>query len=219
MIEKYEKMRTIDIIGVVTEKTPLTEINLRNGQVKDRRNITLADDSGCGIQISLWSQNAIKDDYKIGDILAIRGARVSDFGGRSLNSGEEHSRLYVNPEHDRTVELQKWKKGKVDLKTEMITQSSNPHSNTEKSDSLRLIAEIQTQIEEDQTIGMDHNAHNSYFRISGFIAMLKNDDKAYYNACPDCKKKVTEEGNGYRCENCGMFKAGCVPTYMVTAKV
>jgi len=49
-------MRTVDIIGVVTEKTQLTEINLRStGQVKDRRNVTVADDSGCSIQVSLWS--------------------------------------------------------------------------------------------------------------------------------------------------------------------
>jgi len=74
-------------------------------------------------------------------------------------------------------------------------------------------------IEEDPTIGIEHNVSGSYFRISGFVAHLKNDDKVFYNACPDCKKKVNEEGNGYRCENCGMFKSTCVPTYMLTAKI
>jgi hypothetical protein len=35
--------------------------------------------------------NAKKDDYKEGDVMAIRGARVSDYGGKTLNSGNEHS--------------------------------------------------------------------------------------------------------------------------------
>ena len=142
-------MRTIDVIGIVQEKTQLTEINLKNGQVKDRRNITICDDSGSGIIVSLWSQNAIKDDYKVGDILAIRGARVSDYSGRSLNSGEEHSKLFVNPDHERTSELEKYKKTKPEGKAEMLTHTTTGSGSQERQDNLKLIQEVLNQVEED----------------------------------------------------------------------
>lgn len=41
----------------------------------------------------------------------------------------------------------------------------------------------------------------------------------YYLACPDCKRKVCDEGTGFRCENCNKSFATCLPTYMLTAKL
>jgi len=35
----------------------------------------------------------------------------------------------------------------------------------------------------------------------------------YYLACPSCKKKVTDENSGYRCENCSKSFGEAVPTY------
>jgi len=44
----------------------------------------------------------------MGQILAIKNARVSEFGGKSLNCGDDHSLLYIEPNHQRTIDLQKW---------------------------------------------------------------------------------------------------------------
>jgi hypothetical protein len=46
--------------------------------------------------------NASRDDLKEGNVLALRGARVSDYGGKTLNSGGDHSSLFVDPLHKRT---------------------------------------------------------------------------------------------------------------------
>jgi replication factor A1 len=35
----------------------------------------------------------------------------------------------------------------------------------------------------------------------------------YYLACPTCKKKVTDEPGGYRCENCQRSYSEAIPTY------
>jgi len=81
-------MRSIDVIGVVSQIKPLSSVTIKqSGAIKDRRNITIVDESKYAIQISLWGMNAKKDDYKEGDVIAIRGARVSDYGGKTLNSG------------------------------------------------------------------------------------------------------------------------------------
>lgn len=44
-------------------------------------------------------------DMKKGDVLAVKSARVSDFGGKSLNAADDHASLYVNLNHERTRKL------------------------------------------------------------------------------------------------------------------
>ena len=93
-------MRTIDTIGIITSMGVVTKIVLKTGGVhKDRRNVTIVNESKLQIQISLWGLNARFDDYKEGQVMAIRGARVSDYGGKSLNSGDEHSQIHIDPGH------------------------------------------------------------------------------------------------------------------------
>ena len=46
-----------------------------------------------------------------------------------------------------------------------------------------------------------------------------NEDKCYYLACPDCKKKVVEDSFGYRCENCQRNHSTVNASYILTAKI
>ena len=42
-------------------------------------------------------------------MLAIKGAKVSEYGGKSLNAGDEHSQLFLDPPGDkRCDEIRKW---------------------------------------------------------------------------------------------------------------
>lgn len=45
------------------------------------------------------------ENYKVGSVVALKAARVSDYGGKSLNSGDG---LYIEPDHKRTPQLKKW---------------------------------------------------------------------------------------------------------------
>lgn len=73
-----------------------------------RRNVQIGDESGLKIQVALWGNLANLFDLQVGQVLAVKNAKVSDFGGKSLNSGDDHSLLYIEPDHPRTLELQKW---------------------------------------------------------------------------------------------------------------
>jgi ssDNA-binding replication factor A large subunit len=57
------------------------------------------------ISVTLWGANASKLEFREGHVLAIRGAKVSDFNGKTLNSGDEHSQIYIDVDHKRTREL------------------------------------------------------------------------------------------------------------------
>ena len=82
-------MRTIDTIGCVVQISALTQINIKQtGTQKDRRNVIIADESNYCVTVSMWGSNARNDSYNEGQVLALRGARVSDYNGRSLNSGD-----------------------------------------------------------------------------------------------------------------------------------
>lgn len=41
----------------------------------------------------------------------------------------------------------------------------------------------------------------------------------FYLSCPECRKKISDDTAGYRCESCNKVYSECVPTYMLTAKV
>ena len=56
------------------------------------------------------------------------------------------------------------------------------------------------------------------FKVNGMIMKVFPGDNDYYLACPKCRKKVMEEGGGFRCEKqCNEFFAKCDIIYMLKA--
>jgi hypothetical protein len=49
-------------------------------------------------------------NFNEGQVLAVRGAKVSDYGGKTLNIGDDHCSLYLDIDHLRTRELKQWNK-------------------------------------------------------------------------------------------------------------
>ena len=71
--------------------------------------MTLIDDSSCSISLTLWGEMCERStNLQIGDILAVKGARVSEFGGKSLNAADDHSILFTNMNHERCRTLKSW---------------------------------------------------------------------------------------------------------------
>ena len=60
-----------------------------------------------------------------------------------------------------------------------------------------------------------------YYKMSGSISRVMYDRPIYYEACPDCKKKVNpnDTSNGYYCEKCQKAFADCKPTFNFTVRV
>lgn len=56
-------LKTIDFIGVVHTVGPCEDINLKNGTMKKRRNVAVADDSNLSIIVSLWGHHASNYEY------------------------------------------------------------------------------------------------------------------------------------------------------------
>ena len=114
-------MKTIDVVGVISMLGEKEEINLKNGTTKLRRQIQLVDDSQVSVSLTFWGEELCsRDDLTLGDVLAVKAGRVSEFGGRSLNCSNDHASLYrmaelkTNPD---ALRIQAWKKKNLDQNT------------------------------------------------------------------------------------------------------
>jgi len=78
------------VIGVVTEVGNCSTMNTKFGP-KEKRTVTIADDCKLSMNITFWGPMAENLKVQEGQVVAIKGAKVSDFNGKSLNCGEEHA--------------------------------------------------------------------------------------------------------------------------------
>jgi len=108
-------MKTVDVCGVVAEVSENETVNLRKGSSKIRKYVTLIDESGYAITLTLWAtmcdRITTEDLHKV---FAFKGARVSEFGGKSLNAADDHSLLFNQLNHERCRALTKWYKNLMD---------------------------------------------------------------------------------------------------------
>jgi len=97
-IENMELQSNVDIIGVVKDFQPVTSLTAKSsGRELFKRDLTVVDDSGVAVRLTLWGAEAQKDDATFGDnpVLVMKGARVGEFQGKNLSSGFGSTILYV----------------------------------------------------------------------------------------------------------------------------
>ena len=58
-----------------------------------------------------------------------------------------------------------------------------------------------------------------FFKINGYVSYVKSDDKFFYLGCTECRRKVVDEVDGFRCEHCNKTYTNSNPTYIMTVKL
>lgn len=56
--------------------------------MRDRRQVAIGDESGFSMMATLWGPLASSEKVEVGRVMAVKGAKVSDYGGKSLNISE-----------------------------------------------------------------------------------------------------------------------------------
>jgi len=189
----------VDVLGIVISCDDVTQITTRttNRQVS-KRDITLLDRSEKSVRATLWGDDAEKFDEHVGKnpVLALKGARVSEFGGRSL-SILNSTNMRVNPmEVKEAYNLRGW--------YDNVGKNSNIESlSGQRSEGGAMGSNYMTFLQiKDENLGMGEKA--DYVTVKATVVYIKKDN-CMYKACPsaECNKKVIEEGDGaYRCEKC-----------------
>eukprot|EP00347_Sterkiella_histriomuscorum_P012018 403370207 len=220
-IEKVMAGQAIDVIGVITEISNTSSIPLKSGQNKDRRNITIADESEAKISLSLWGNLCTQYSYEEGQVMAVKNVRVSDYGGKSLNCGDDHSLIYLNPADKRTDQLMQWSQTGGAKKNLQNLSGGVGGGDSGSRDNYRLVREMSDTLLHENSDRNDKTAPQ-YFKLSGYISKILYDENRmmYFPGCPECKKKCSPQGDQYWCEKCNkaLNHNQVRMTYTVTAK-
>ncbi|KAF8798141.1 replication factor-a protein [Phlegmacium glaucopus] len=197
-LQELNKESVCDVIGVVKEVSPLSEITSSklNRQIP-KRDLTLVDKSGFSVRMTLWGKQA--EQYNVEDtpIIAFKGVKVGDFGGRSLSMFSS-STMQVNPDIEECFALRGWYDSSGSVQTFQV------HSNIPGSSSAVGFnrSDIRS-LDEVKQAGYGMPDKPEYFSARATVMHIKADNISY-PACPTsgCNKKVIEMGGSWRCEKC-----------------
>uniref|UniRef100_A0A669DPH6 Replication protein A subunit n=1 Tax=Oreochromis niloticus TaxID=8128 RepID=A0A669DPH6_ORENI len=134
-------------------------------------------------------------DEPLQPVIAIKGAKLSDFGGRSL-SASFSSTLMINPDIPEAYKLRGWydKEGHaMDGQSLTEVKGGSGGGNT----NWKSLADVKTE-------HLGHGDKADYYTCVATIVFLRKEN-CLYQACPsqDCNKKVVDQQNGmFRCEKC-----------------
>ena len=109
-IAELSPLDSVDIIGVVHVVGPVGQVTLKNGSVKERRNLLICDQSNISCCICFWGETAHTFSYSNHPVIAVKNAKVSDFAHKSLNANEE-SHVFFEPNIERAKDLRDWYEG------------------------------------------------------------------------------------------------------------
>ncbi|XP_008827013.1 replication protein A 70 kDa DNA-binding subunit isoform X1 [Nannospalax galili] len=196
-LESKSKDSLVDIIGICKSYEDATKITVKsNNREVAKRNIYLMDMSGKVVTATLWGEDADKFDGSRQPVMAIKGARVSDFGGRSL-SVLSSSTILVNPDIPEAYKLRGWfdseGQGLDGVSISDLRSGGTGGNNT----NWKTLYEVKSE-----NLGQGDKA--DYFSTVATVVFLRKEN-CMYQACPtqDCNKKVIDQQNGlYRCEKC-----------------
>ncbi|BGP13947.1 hypothetical protein JCM10213_005531 [Rhodosporidiobolus nylandii] len=198
-LTQHEKDSTCDVLGVVTDHGAVSEITAKATQKQiKKRELTIVDRSQYSVRVTLWGRQAESWNEGEAGIVALKGVKVGDFGGRSLSvSGS--STVMIDPDIPEAHELRGW------YDTAGHSSSFIAHSNSgggggaplPKSDAFKTLQAVV-----DENLGMSERP--DFFATRATITYIKGDNLSY-PACPTerCNKKMNQEGEGmWRCEKC-----------------
>ncbi|WPK26856.1 hypothetical protein PUMCH_004220 [Australozyma saopauloensis] len=220
-IQNLEKDSVIDVIGVINTVNDVFQITAKStGKPFNRRNITLVDDSNFAIDVGLWNQTAVDFSIPTGSVIALKGVKVQDFGGRSLSLTHAGS-IVSNPDIPEAYQLKGWYDNKGS--SENFKSMKTENNSSEPLNRRKTIAQAEGE-------GLGGNEKPDYFTVKASINYIKTDNLAY-PACNNevnttgrgpspCNRKVIQEGDGpWRCERCNLTYPEPHYRYILSASI
>ncbi|KAF2271683.1 replication protein-like protein A 70 kDa DNA-binding subunit [Westerdykella ornata] len=196
-LDAVEKDTIIDTIGVLKEVGEVNTITSKSTQ-KDhqKRDLTIADDTQTSVKLTIWGAQARSFDVPLDSVIAFKGVKVSDFGGRSLSLQSSGS-MTVEPDIDEAHKLRGWYNAVGQNASFSTHQNLAPSAGNAGNDT-KLIATVI----EDESYLQDTP---TYFTLKATVVFIKHNSTIAYPACqtPGCNKKVIDENQGeWWCEKC-----------------
>ncbi|CDW83621.1 replication protein a 70 kda dna-binding subunit-like [Stylonychia lemnae] len=215
-------LKQIDVCGINVTKDPKKDdidVKFDYGKktLKGRLVFTLVDNTNEVINVNLWGDLS-NIEINEGDIVIINGARVSTFGGKSLNCGSEYCKIIINPTREEVSDIDRYvdlsnanlvAKHRSAAKEQQVTQLGLVIDKL-KEDNQKLISDVLDEL----NCGYDgtfkehsevyRNPTQIYCLQGNIIKFVSSSDSMTYMGCPICCKKVYDHRlTGYYCSTCG----------------
>uniref|UniRef100_A0AAQ6AKG1 Replication protein A subunit n=1 Tax=Amphiprion ocellaris TaxID=80972 RepID=A0AAQ6AKG1_AMPOC len=194
-LESRDPDTIVDVIGVCKSVDEMTRLTTKTNREVSKRTLNLIDMSGKVVTVTLWGEEAEKFDGSGQPILAIKAAKLSDFGGRSL-SASFNSTIMINPDIPEAYKLRGWydKEGHaMDGQSLTEVKGGSGGGNT----NWKSLSDVKNE-------HLGHGDKADYYTCIATVVFLRKEN-CLYQACPsqDCNKKVIDQQNGmFRCEKC-----------------
>jgi replication factor A1 len=200
-LQSVEKDTTTDVVGILKDVGETSQIVAKTtSKPYDKRELGLVDQTGFSVRLTIWGKTASNFDIQPGSVVAFKGVKVSDFGGRSLSLLSSGS-MMANPDIDEAHKLKGWWDAQGNSETFASYANmlgSTMGSATGRGDPFKTASQVK-----DEQLGMSEEKPD-YFSIKASVMYIKQDNVAY-PAClsEGCNKKVVEVDPGeWRCERC-----------------
>lgn len=182
-----------DVLGVLSHVEDVSQITTKKGDPFSKRDITLVDDTGYSIRCTVWGRQAEQFNVPLGNVIAVKGAKVNDYGGRSLSLFSS-STLVDEPQIPESFAMKGWyvSRGSAQSFQSLVGPASAPTIGAKEK-------RLTIQTVKLENLGMSEKP--DVFVLKATVSAMRTNSSLYYPACPDCMKKVVVFDTP-RCEKC-----------------
>jgi replication factor A1 len=221
-VEAIEQGKSVDILVIVKAVgEPTSLLSKKSGQELLKCDLTVVDDSGVEINLTVWGDKARQAPLEYGNhpVVAFRRVRVSDYGGKSVSTTTGGAAI-VSPPVPEAMALQAWwQRGGA-----TATRSLSSSTGGGKMDALADRKDI-------KAIKAEHLGQNEkpdWLSFKGTMTFLKKDKEggSWYTACANseepCKNrfKVTQTTDmNWFCDKCQGTYPNCVRRWIFSGTV
>eukprot|EP00438_Fugacium_kawagutii_P001245 Skav223441 [mRNA] locus=scaffold350:694905:703551:+ [translate_table: standard] len=179
---------SVDICGIITSYEQPIAFESKDGKKLVKRNITVADDSGMSMNVTLWAERAQKDDsaFSGSPVVALKGVLVKEWQGGLSGSLMEGGLLDLKSELPEAKRVLEW------WKTSGHAQDFTFISQTTGTPGLRMSGKIADIVEMKQAceqVVADQQTYSVYCRLAA-VQTRKRDEvqPLFYVACLEPKE-------------------------------
>lgn len=80
-------------------------MTMKDGNSRDKRTLLIGDEGNVSIGVTLWGTACEAHNYEVGQVIAFKACRVSEYNGRSLNASSDPSDTFISPKNPRALDL------------------------------------------------------------------------------------------------------------------
>lgn len=199
-LSQVAKDSIIDVIGVCKDTDEISTVTSKaSGRELKKRDLQIVDDTNHEVRVTLWGTSAENFDGSLQPVLAIKGARVSDFNGVSLSLLSSSS-FQINPDIREAHKIKGWfDNGGCSSESVNLSNQRGGTSGGGIGNVFKTFGEAKLE-----NLGGNQNDQPDYYSTKASVALIRKEN-CLYPACPgqNCNKKVIDMNNGmYRCEKC-----------------